>query len=99
MAEHYINDETVRKYYDMWISGPTLLDHPSDRERFYKFVKAGVSYAGHENVGRKLDTSILRLHLYDDLHDRCSEEYYDEITHEIIALFEHLLDYEDTAFP
>ena len=99
MAKHYMDDDNVRKYYDMWISSPTLLDHPMDEKRFYKFVKACIDYAGHENVARKLDTSILRLHLYDDLHDRCSKEYYDEITHKIIVLFEHLPNYEDTAFP
>ena len=99
MAEHYMKDDNVRKYYDKWITSPTLLDHPADRERFYKFVKASVDYAGHQNVRRNLDPSILRLHLYDDLHDRYSEEFYDDITHQIIDLFEHLLDYEDTAFP
>ena len=99
MAKYYMDDENVRKYYDRWISSPTLLEHPTDKESFYKFVKACIGYAGHGNVVRKLDTSILRLHLYDDLHDRYSEEYYDEITHKIIVLFERLLNYEDTAFP
>ena len=99
MAENYMGDKNVRNYYDKWISGPTLLDHPMDRERFYKFVKACVGYAGHGNLRRKLSTSILSSHLFDDLHSKYSEKDYDEIKHKIIALFEELLDYEDTAFP
>lgn len=99
MAENYMQDQNVRGYYDRWIHRETLIDHASDRERFYKFVKACVDYAGHKNLRRKLDTSILRLSLYDDLHSRYSEKAYDDITHEIVVLFEEVRDYEDTPFP
>ena len=99
MTEHFMDDQSVKKHYDTWIKGATLLDHLLDRQRFYRFVKACVAYAGHQNVRGKLDTSILRLHLYDDLHGTRSEEAYDETSRPIIALFEDLLEYEDTAFP
>ncbi len=98
MAEHYMDDEVVKKYYTAWINSPTLLDHPMDTERFFRFVKACVAYAGHGNLLGKLDTSILRLHL-EDLHSKYSEEAYDDITHRIIVLFESILEYEDTDLP
>jgi len=97
--KNYMQDQDVRGYYDRWRKSPTLLDHPNDIEKFYKFVKKCVSFAGHKDTRKKLDTSILRLHLYDDLHGKYSEDYYDKITHEIIVLFEHLLEYEDTTLP
>ncbi len=104
MAENYMQDEVVRKYYKQWtgpvkLAAATLLDHPLDRERFYKFVKACMSFAGNNNVGEKLDTSLLRLHLHDDFKEQFTEEYYEKITHVIIVLFESLFDYENTAFP
>ena len=40
----------IKEYYDKWINGPTLLDHKLDRERFYRFVKACVNYAGSQNI-------------------------------------------------
>ena len=95
MAENYMRDQNIRQYYDFWIKGPTPLEHSLDRERFYKFVKACVSYAGGEDVQKKISPSYLRLHLYDDLHNIYSEKAYDEITHQIIVLFESLLEYED----
>ena len=97
MAENYMADPNVRKYYDRWKTSPT--SHPLDMRNFYKFVKACVQFAGHEDVRKKLDTSILRLHLYDAFHEQYSEENYDKFTHKIIVLFETLLDYEDTTFP
>ena len=96
-VKNYMDDETVRKYYQTWALSPTT--HPMDMEKFYKFVKACVRFAGHEDLGRKLDISYLRLHLYDSFHDKYNEEYYDEFTHKIVVLFEHLRDYENTTLP
>ena len=106
MAENYMKDATVRGYYDRWIKTslpdpgtPTPLGHPTDYYMFYAFVKACVQWAGHKDLRRRLDTSILRLHLYDDLHGRYTEEGYDLITSDIIILFENLVDYEATGYP
>jgi len=95
--ENYMIDETVRKYYEAWARSPTT--HPLDRQRFYQFVKACINHVGHGDLGRKLDISYLKLSLYDSFHDEYNEEYYDEFVHDIAVLFEHLRDYEDTAFP
>ena len=106
MAENYMKDKTVRIYYDRWIETslpdpgtPTPLGHPTDYYMFYAFVKACVQWAEHEDLRRKLDTSILRLHLYDDLHHRYTEEGYVLIRDKIIVLFEQLVDYEATGPP
>jgi hypothetical protein len=96
-VKNYMDDETVRKYYQTWALSPTT--HPMDMEKFYKFVKACVRFAGHEDLGRKLDITYLRAHLYDSFHDKYTEEYYDKFTHKIVVLFEHLRDYEDTTLP
>jgi len=106
MSENYMRDRTVRESYDFWIrvtsppkETPHPLGHPADNRLFYAFVKACVQWAGGKDVRRKLDTSILRLHLYDDLHSKLTEEGYDKITSDIIIRFETLLDYEDAVFP
>jgi len=97
MVDNYMKDQNVNECYDMWINSPTLLDHGLDRERFYRFVKACVKYAGYQNIRKKIDTSILRTSLYNDLHEKCSQEGYDDITSEIVELFESLLEYEETT--
>ncbi|MBA7574134.1 hypothetical protein ES708_15936 [subsurface metagenome] len=104
MAENYMKDEKVRRYYDFWIKSalpdpgsPNPLGHPSDRRNFYAFVKACIQFAEHKDVRRKLSIDLLEAHLYDDLHGRYTEKGYDLIKHEIIALFENLLDYEDAT--
>ncbi len=97
MAENYMADETVKKYYRRWINSPTLLGHPSDTRNFYQFVKACVQFAEHKDVRRKLSIDLLKAHLYDDLHDKYSEEAYDLIRNEIIVLFENILGYEDAT--
>jgi len=104
MAENYMKDSNVRQYYNFWINGPTLFEHIRDRERFYKFVKAVVNWAGgRESQGsrelqKKIDTSFLALHIYDSFHDKYSEEYYDKLKHEILVEFEKLIEYEDTEY-
>jgi len=97
MVDNYMKDQNIKEYYDKWINGPTLLDHKLDRERFYRFVKACVNYAGCQNIRRKIDTQILKAFLYDDLHGKCSQEGYEDITSEIVELFESLLEYEETT--
>lgn len=96
-AKNYMNDVTIRKYYQRWALSPTI--HAADMENFYKFVKACVRFVGHGDLGRKLDISHLRAHLYDSFHDKYTREDYDEFTHKIVVLFEHLRDYEDTTLP
>ncbi len=97
MVDNYMKDQSIKEYYDKWINGPTLLEHILDRERFYRFVKACVKYAGCQNIRKKIGTQILRASLYDDLHEGCSQEAYEDITSEIVELFESLLEYEETT--
>ena len=97
VTNNYMRDETVRKYYEAWALSPTT--HPADMEKFYKFVKACIRFVGQGDLGKKLDISYLRLHLYDSFHDKYTQEYYDEFTHKIVSLFEHLRDYENTTLP
>jgi len=97
MADNYMQDSTVYNYYRHWIACfPNLLGHSLDRESFYRFVKACIQYTEGKNIIRELDTSILRDHLYDDLRDKCSADGYEDITSEIIILFERLIQYENT---
>jgi len=99
MTENYMQDANVKKYFDRWINTPTPLGHPSDTRRFYQFVKACVDYAGHPNLSRKLSIHSLKLSLYDALHDKYPETAYENLVNEIVILFEHLIDYEDTVYP
>lgn len=97
----FMKDKTVSKYYTNWIDRPTALSkHVLDEQRFYKFVKACVEFAKHNDLDKKLDMGYLRLSLYNSLQNKqINDEYRDEITHEIVAKFELLRDYEATAFP
>ncbi len=101
MAENYMQDSEVSKYYDKWIHGPTLFDHPLDTERFYKFVKACTNYVGKGNTFKKLDIDILKAHLYDSFAELREKNYaaYDETVFKIVSLFQTLLEYEDTNLP
>ena len=60
-------------------------------------MKACVIYAGKDNLRKKLSTDLLKLSLYDDWHERYPENIYDEMTCEAAALFETLLEYENTT--
>jgi len=99
MTENYMQDDNVKKYFNQWINSPTPLGHPFDTRRFYQFVKACVDYAGRPNLRRKLSIDILKLSLYDALHDKYSEKAYENLGDEIVILFEHIIDYEDTVYP
>lgn len=98
MSENYMKDKNVKQYYDFWVKGPTLFEHSLDRERFYKFVKSVVNWAGGKEVQKKVDHQYLKLHLYDDFHDKYSEEYYDNLQRDIMVKVESLLEYEDTDY-
>ena len=88
---NYMKDETVKHYYERWASSPRT--HTTDREWFYKFVKACL------RLDNTLDTQYLRLALYDSFHDKFDEKYYDEYTSDMVILFEHLRDFANTSLP
>ncbi len=99
MAENYMKNETVRKYYEGWIDIPTAFTgHFTDEERFYKFVKACVQFARGGDIRRILDTSILRSSLIDSFssHGEMSESVYRNESDKIILRFEELVRYEAT---
>jgi len=88
---NYMNDATVRQYYDRWELDPTLLGR--NRFDFYKFVKACF------NVDTKLDIEYLKASLYDSFHEKYDEKTYDEFVGEVVILFEHLRDFQNTSLP
>lgn len=95
--ENYMADKNVKTYYEVWARSP--YKHPLDMERFYKFVKVCVNCVGRGHLGRKLDVSYLEASLYDSFRGNHNEESWDKFRHEIVVLFEHLRDYEDTELP
>ncbi|MFC2017248.1 hypothetical protein ACFLUD_02410 [Chloroflexota bacterium] len=88
---NFMEDKQVQDYYQMWAKSPRT--HPTDKEWFYKFVKACLK------LDKKLDISYLKLALYDSFHNKYDEKYYDEYTSDIIILFEHLRDFANTTIP
>jgi hypothetical protein len=70
---------------------PSLLG--KDKEYFYRFVKACLE------TDRQASVEYLKLALYDSFHDKDDEKYYDEFQYEVIALFEHLRDFNNTTLP
>ena len=99
MKTNYYMHELIKKYYTRWINGPTLMEHVLDRERFYRFVKACIRYSRHWKAREDIHGSWLRYFLERDLSRRYSEQYLDEIIHEIVVLFEHILEFNKTSFP
>ena len=62
-GKNYMQDNEVSKYYNQWIHGATLFDHPLDRERFFKFVKACINYVGKGNTLGSTESSLFS-HLF-----------------------------------
>ena len=50
----YTMSSLIRKYYESWLNGPTLFDHPNDEERFYRFTKACLKYGRKHYDGQWL---------------------------------------------
>jgi hypothetical protein len=99
METEYYMHELIAKYYRVCINGPTLLDHYLDRERFFRFVKACIRYSKHWNAKQDMHGSWLRYFLERDLSARYNEQHQDKIIHEIIVLFENILEFNKTTFP
>ena len=101
MAERFIDDKTVREHFDRWMASPTLFDHPSDREHFYKFVKASVNYARQRSnkLWDQINMTVLEANLYDVLRNKYSQKNWEDILHKIKSKFENLIFYENTPFP
>ncbi len=99
MAESYMEDETVRRYYEGWIDKPTAFTgHHLDDERFYKFVKACVQFARGGDIRKTLVTSVLRPSLVDSFssHSGMSESVYRDECDKVVSRFEELVAYEAT---
>lgn len=91
----YRMPELIRKYYLAWVNGPTLLEHPLDKDRFFRFVKACIRYSRQQRHG-----GWLRYFLENDLQKRYTNgQYSHEYVSEIIILFERLLDFNKVSFP
>ena len=84
----------IKKYYESWLNGPALFDHPNDEERFYRFTKACLRY------GRKhLNGQWLRYFLRKDLLEKYDDEYAEYQIQNAISLFDHLMDFSRVSFP
>ena len=84
----------VEKYYRSWINGPTLFDHPNDRDRFYRFVKATMRYARSQPNGQ-----WLRHFLEKDLSSKYDKRYVESEIQMAVSLFDNLIDYHRVEFP
>ena len=95
VAVKYRMPKLIGKYYLVWINGPTLLEHPLDRDRFHRFVKACIRYSR-----RELDEGWLRYFLERDLQKRYSNaQYREELITEAVVLFRLILDFNRASFP
>ena len=84
----------IKKYYKSWINGPTLFDHPNDRERFYRFSKACLRYGRIQRNGH-----WLRHFLKKDLSEKYDLEDREFLIQEAVSLFDHLMDFYRVNFP
>ena len=81
-------------YYQAWINGPTLFDHPCDVGRFYKFVKACLRYSRG-----KVHGSWLKYFLERDLPNIYKDpEYVEKYISKAVSLFDTLMDFGRTPF-
>ena len=84
-----MSNKKVKAYYEKWELNPTLLG--IQREYFYKFVKACLE------VDKLASIEYLKSALYDSFHDKYDEKAYDELTFQVVVLFEHLRDFYNTT--
>jgi len=83
----------IEKYYLAWVNGPALLEHPLDKDRFFRFVKACISYSR-----QTLHEGWLRYFLERDLQKRyANEEYRERIIIEAVILFKAILDFNKVS--
>ena len=95
MEAKYRMPKLIEKYYLVWVNGPTLLEHPLDRDRFFRFVKACIRYSRQE-----LHEGWLRYFLERDLQKRyTNEQYREQLISEVVILFQHILDFNKVGFP
>lgn len=95
VAPKFRMSKLIEKYYLVWINGPTLLEHPLDRDRFFRFVKACIRYSRQE-----LHEGWLRYFLERDLQKRYTNaQYREELITEAVILFQHILDFNKVTFP
>ncbi|NOZ74438.1 MAG: hypothetical protein GXO90_03545 [FCB group bacterium] len=90
----YTMSPLIAKYYNNWLSGPTLLGHPNDEKRFYKFIKACVRYSRKSKNGVWLKYFIER-----DLKEKYTEDYFNSVCLEAISIFDHIIDYLQVHIP
>lgn len=85
----------IKKYYNNWLSSPTLYIHPLDMKRFYVFVKIVGRYSKKHKDGQ-----WLRYFLKRDLSQKYKDSnYIEKITKKIVYLFDHLLDFNKISLP
>lgn len=86
----------IKEYYDSWLVGPFLFSHPSEEEKFYKFVKACCRYGKNS----KLSGQWLREHLKQDLPKIYKDKkYINQQIEKALSLFETLRHFQKTKFP
>ena len=95
MGTKYQMPKLIKRYYLAWVNGPTLLEHPLDRDRFFRFVKACIRYSRQE-----VHEAWLRYFLEKDLQKRyTNEQYREQLIIEVIILFQAILDFNKVSFP
>ncbi len=95
IATKYQMPKLIEKYYLVWVNGPTLLEHPLDKDRFFRFVKACIKYSR-----RALREGWLRYFLERDLQRRyANDKYREQLIVETVILFQNILDFNKVSFP
>jgi hypothetical protein len=89
--------EMIDRYFLAWIRIDTWhTAHPSDMERFYKFVKALKRYSRKKsalNISENIKKAV-REH-----HPNFNEDYLDEMAQDFSSTVFQILDYEKAPFP
>jgi hypothetical protein len=87
----------IDRYFLSWICPDTWATyHPSDMERFYKFVKAIKRYA-RSNYGPKIYKNIIKAARKE--HPSFDEGHIMEMAENFSSIVHKILDYESTPFP
>jgi hypothetical protein len=97
MPNDYLNNPTVRMYFEQWVISSTVFSgRAADDERFYRFIKACIGYAKTKNIDtRKLDKELLRSHLYDAFSSEIDKSRF-EATNKFVSRFSDIIWYEAT---
>lgn len=84
----------IARYYQSWINSPTLFNHPCDRKRFHKFVKAYIRFSRE-----KRGEHWLRHFLEKDLSGKYKDkDFVEKEIQRILYVFSNLIEFDKVPF-